>query len=119
MRRKSSFTLSIGILAIAGVAAAQDQAPHPWRAADDPPPADVSADQGQASVQAQAPQAPADQPQNQGFPAGPQTAPPQQGPQLPSNYGPGYAPTPAVPQQLTIKQGTYAMVRTNDWLSSD
>ncbi len=146
MKLKSSFTLSIGILALAGFAGAQDQTPHPWRSVNDPPPAGVAADPAQpqapqAPDQGQTAQAAPDQAQNQGFPAEPQNAPPpppandpqaaqqapppppppgsQQGAQLPNNYGPGYAPPPPVPAQLTIKQGTYAIVRINQWLSSD
>ena len=38
------------------------------------------------------------------------------GPQLPTNYGPANY---GVPPQLTIKQGTWATVRTNEYLSSD
>jgi hypothetical protein len=110
-------------LAAAGFAIAQDQTPHPWRSVNDPPPAGVAADP------APAPQAAPDQAQNQGF-AADQQAPPapaplpaappqQQAPQLPTNYGPSYPPPPNVPVQLTIKQGTYAIVRINQWLSSD
>lgn len=133
MQPKSSFALSIGVLALAGVAVAQDQTPHPWRSVNDPPPANVAADQAPAPP-------PSDQPQNQGFAADQQAAPApappapapadQQAPPPPGNYtpnaqnygpnsAPNYAPAPAVPAQLTIKQGTYAIVRINQWLSSD
>lgn len=127
MKLTSGFTLAIGILTAAGFAIAQDQAPHPWRSVNDPPPANVDKEP------APAPQAPPDAAQNQGFAADPQApqapapgpvplAPPppqQQGPQLPTNYGPSYPPAASVPSQLTVKQGTYAIVRTNQWLSSD
>jgi len=115
--------LAIGAMALAGLAVAQDQAPHAWRSVNDPPPAGVAADvatpdQGVATQAAQ----------DQGFTADPQAnqaAPPPdpqqtgqpiapvQGAPLPTNYG------PTVPAQLTIKPGTYAIVRTNQWLSSD
>lgn len=140
MRFQSSIAFSIGILAITGVAVAQDQTPHPWRSVNDPPPAGVAADQ------APAPPASPDQAQSQGFPTDPQNAatlpppadqqqgapppaqtnappPAQPGLQPPANYGqyypPNYAPQPNVPAQLTIRQGTYAIVRINQWLSSD
>lgn len=125
MKPKSSFALSIGMLALAGVAVAQDQTPHPWRSVNDPPPAGVAADPAPADPQnAPAPQAPADQAQNQGFAADPQNAPaPAPAPPPPAanapNYAPNYPQTPAVPAQLTIKQGAYAIVRINQWLSSD
>jgi hypothetical protein len=126
---------SIGVLAVTGVALAQDQAPHAWRSVSSQAPADLSAqvqaapDQGAPGVSAQN-QATQDQAtQNQGFPAGQQGnpgAPPdaQQGPP-PPNYGPNYGPNnappppPPVPAQLTINQGTYVIVRINQWLSSD
>ena len=127
MKMTSSLTLAIGILAAAGFAIAQDQAPHPWRSVNEPPPANLDAEP------APPPQAPPDAPQNQGFTADQQApqapapgpaalAPPplqQQGPQLPTNYGPSYPPAPNVPAQMTIKQGTYAIVRMNQGLSSD
>ena len=127
---------SIGVLAVAGLAIAQDQAPHAWRSANDPSPAgaQVAADQGAPGQNQSA--------QNQGFAADQQNnpgAPPdgQQGPPSPNygpnagpgpNYGPNNAPDygpnnapapPPVPAQLTIKQGTYVIVRINQWLSSD
>ncbi len=132
MKPKSSFALSLGMLALAGVAMAQDQAPqtlqtpqapqapHQWRSVNDPPPANVAADP------APGPQAPVDQPQNQGFPADAQNAPAP--PPPPDNQqaappapppAPNFPPAPAVPPQLTIKQGSYIIVRINQWLSSD
>ncbi len=101
------------MLALTGLAIGQDQAPHPWRAATGsdqavsdqgggsdqaPPPPNYTADQ--AAAPNQAPPPPPD--------AG--------GPQLPTNYGPANY---GVPPQLTIKQGTWATIRTNQWLSSD
>jgi hypothetical protein len=102
------------MLALTGLAIAQDQAPHPWRAATDSAVSDQGAsDQG---AQDQAPPPPnyaADQAApNQGPPPPPDGA----GPQLPTNYGPANY---GVPPQLTIKQGTWTTVRTNQWLSSD
>ena len=123
---------SISALALTGFAIAQDQTPHPWRSVNDPPPAGALAfDQGpqgpSAAPDQGGPGAPDQQAvQNQGFPADQQNnaAPPppppynaQQGQaQIPNNYGP---PPPPVPAQLTIKQGTYIIVRINQWLSSD
>lgn len=120
------FRFSLGILALAGFAIAQDQTPRAWRSVNDPPPAGV------AAAPAAADQDAATQPaQNPGFAAGPQgnQAPPpppdpqQAGQQAPYPY-PGPAPLsnnygPTVAPQLTIKAGTYAVVRTNQWLSSD
>jgi hypothetical protein len=104
--------LSLGMLALTGLAVAQDQAPHAWRAATGsdqavsdqgggpeqaPPPPNYAADQVAAPNQAPPP---LDSPR----------------PQLPTNYGPANY---GVPPQLTIKQGTWATVRTNEFLSSD
>jgi hypothetical protein len=103
-------TVSFGFFALAGLALAQDQAPHPWRNATDPelqsaqnaPQADVSP-QGNAS-QAGNQNAPDQGPPNQ--------AAPNQGiPNPPPNYG--------VPARMTIKPGTYITVHVNQWLSSD
>jgi len=127
----ASFTL--GMIAVAGIAAAQDQTPHPWRSVDDPPP---------AYAQDQAPPSPdynpnlnarPDYAQNQ--PQGPAGAPPNQGnyppppyqqqpyPAQGNNYPPqGNYPPPTpvnVPSTLTIRPGTYVTVRLNQWLSSD
>lgn len=107
----------LSMFALAGLAVAQDQTPHAWRAATGsdqavadqggsdqapPPPPNYAADQA----------APSDQ--GLGNPAPPPPDGP--GPQLPTNYGPANY---GVPPQLTIKQGTWATVRTNQWLSSD
>src|SRR3984885_7961495 len=84
---------SIGVLAVTGLAVAQDQTPHAWRSVSSQAPADLSA-QVQAAPDQGAPQDRATQ--NQGFPAAQQGnpgAPPdaqQQGP--PPNYGPNSAP---------------------------
>jgi hypothetical protein len=127
---------SIGVLALTGLAVAQDQAPHAWRSVSDAAPADT-ASQGIQAVPDQG--APAQATQNQGFAADQQNNPgpppdAQQGPPPPPsygpnnsapNYGPGYGPNnnapapPAAPAQLTIKQGNYVIVRINQWLSSD
>jgi hypothetical protein len=92
----SIFYFSAGLLAVTGLAIAQDQTPHPWRSVNEPPPAgsDAAPDQAQRN-QYPDPPPPADQrnyPQN-------------------DNYG--------VPSRLTIKPGTYLTVRLNQWLSSD
>ena len=118
--------LSLSVLALTGLAIAQDQspqAPHQWRSAagSDQAVAD-QAGSNQGSNQGGAPDQPpppprfaADQvpPDNQGPPPPPFDGP---RPQLPTNYGPANY---GVPPQLTIKQGTWATVRTNDYLSSD
>jgi len=135
MRKYASFTF--GMFALAGIAAAQDQTPHPWRSVDDPPPA---YDQNQApppdynpNLNARPdyaqndPQAPAGAPTNQGNyppPAYPQQPYPQQQPYPPqgTNYPQGnyqQAPPVSVPASLTIRPGTYVTVRANQWLSSD
>src|SRR5579862_3766220 len=97
--------LSIGVLALASLAFAQDQTARPWRAATDPEPAGAIAAQGGPD---QAPN-PAPAQSNQGYAVDQQAPPPalapdpqgQPGPQLPTNYGP---PNLGVPPQLTIKQ---------------
>lgn len=113
---------AVGVLAVAGFALAQDQTPHPWRSVNDPPPPGAVADAAPQTAPDPGPNAgnypaPPDDPAplQQSAPAPPQGLQP--APQLPTNYGPGYAP--AVPVQLTLKQGTYAIVRMNQWLSSD
>ena len=77
-----------------GLAVAQDQAPRPWRNANDPPPAGSDATPEQRRDQYPAP--PSVDQRNY-----PQT----------DNY--------SVPPRLTIKSGTYLTVRLNQWLSSD
>jgi hypothetical protein len=105
--------ISLGMLALTGLAVAQGQAPqapHQWRAAADP----AVADQGGQDQAPPPPNYAADQaaPNNQAPPPPPDSL----RPQLPTNYGPANY---GVPPQLTIKQGTWATVRTNEWLSSD
>ena len=131
---------SIGVLAVTGLALAQDQAPHAWRSVNDPPPAGTVAQALQATPDQGAPDQTT---QNQGFAADQQAnpvpppdaqqgaaqqaplPPPNYGPNASSpNYGPNYGPNnapapPPVPAQLTIKAGTYVIVRINQWLSSD
>ncbi len=104
---------SIGMLAIAGFALAQDQAPHAWRSANDPPPAAQDQNAPDQFSQAAPPPAFSNSPQGGG-----QAAPPPYSPQGPY---PAQAPPPNfnIPAQLTIKPGTYVTIRTNQWLSSD
>jgi hypothetical protein len=109
---RMSSGMLLGMSALTGLAVAQDQTPHPWRAA--------ASGSDQAALDQRGPdQAPAPP---QGYAtdqAGPNQAPPPPdgpGPQLPTNYGPANY---GVPPQLTIKQGTWATVRTNEYLSSD
>ena len=110
--------ISLGMLALTGLAIAQDQAPqapHQWRAATDP----ALSDQGASDQRGpdQAPPPPQDYAVDQAGPNNQGPPPPDgPGPQLPTNYGPANY---GVPPQLTIKQGTWATVRTNQWLSSD
>jgi hypothetical protein len=143
--RTLSYCLA-GMLAVTGIAAAQDssQQPHPWRRAGDAP-----------SEQAQ--QVPFD-----GDPVSANQAGPNDGPPPPPNYSAnqsgnqGYAPQPggynqqpggynqqpggynqqpggynqqpqypappqgySVPASLTIRPGTYVTVHVDQWLSSD
>jgi hypothetical protein len=107
---------SIGILALAGFALAQDQTPHAWRSVDDP--SATAQDQGPDQF-GQAPPNPAfsNGPQGGGQPApGPYPYP---GPAAPPYQGQATAPNYNVPAQLIIKPGTYVTIRTNQWLSSD
>ena len=111
--------LSLSLFALAGLAAAQDQTPHPWRSVNEPPPADV--DQGSAPDYQ-----PEYQPNLNAWPDYAQNNP-AQGPQSnypppPPNYQQGNYPPPQsanIPVQLTIRPGTYIQVRLNQWLSSD
>jgi hypothetical protein len=106
--RYASF--SFALLALAGIAAAQDQ-PHPWRSVDDPPPASLD--------QEPPPPAPDYQPNLNSRPDYAQG----NGPAGQNNYpAPNQLPYSApanVPARLTIKPGTYVTVRVNQWLSSD
>ena len=109
--------ISISLLAMAGLAVAQDQTPHPWRSVNDPLPAALDQapnppDQAPPNLNARPDNAQAD-PQR-----GPDNAPPPPPPQNQQNYPPpndNYG----VPPRLTIKAGTYVTVRINQWLSSD
>jgi len=125
MSKSAVCRVSIGLLAIVGLAAAQDQTPHAWRSVNDPLPAAL--DQAPAppdqsvNLNAQPDQAQAGNQQSvQLAPLGTQggqnnAAPPYNGP------GPNYPPPDnyAVPPKLTVKPGTYVTVRMNQWLSSD
>jgi hypothetical protein len=108
------------MVAVAGLALAQDQAPqaqpHQWRTFDQsqvaqnapaPDPAGPQAfqDPNQPGLN---PNIPLDQAQGAG-----QTQPGQPYPAQP------YSPTGSIPSHLTIKPGTYVTVRINQFLSSD
>jgi len=82
--------VSAGLLAMTGLAIAQDQAPHPWRSVNDPPPA-------------------GSEPAPDQYPAPPSVD--QRNSQQTENYG--------IPSRLTVRPGTYLTVRVNQWLSSD
>jgi hypothetical protein len=127
MKKSAVYRIAFSLVAVAGLAAAQDQTPHAWRSVNDPLPATL--DQG-SDQSAQSPNinAQPDQPQGPGpgqvngappyngpgpGPAAQQNYPPQNYPP-PDNYG-----APPVPARLTIKSGTYVTVRINQWLSSD
>ncbi len=105
--------LSIGMMAVAGFALAQDETPHAWRSVDNPPPAA----QAQSAPDQFSQAAP-----NPGFSNSPQGG--GQGAPYP---GPAAGPYPTaapppnyiIPSQLTIRPGTYVTIRTNQWLSSD
>lgn len=135
-------SISISFFALAGLAAAQDQTPHGWRSVNDPapvgdqgpapqaPPPNYNAQPDYAQANAGQGQTPGGAPANQGnYPAPnyPQQNYPQQSNYPPQNYPQAgnypqqgnYPPPPAVPAQLTLKQGTFVTVRVNQWLSSD
>lgn len=117
--------LALSLFAAAGFAAAQDQAPHPWRSVNEPPPDAV--DQGSGPEEPppvyaqQAPNYPPQQPNySQQQPNYPAPNYPQQ------NYPPQNYPQSAqanenfnVPPRLTIRPGTFVTVRVNQGLSSD
>ena len=126
---------SIGLLAIAGLAVAQDQTtqPHQWRTFDQGAPGQTVPAQSDLQQAAPAPtpqdqsQPPVFADQNQNVPLdqaqGAGQAPP---PPPPGNYPPqqgNYPPPPqgnlSIPSHLTIKPGTYVTVRINQFLSSD
>jgi hypothetical protein len=123
INQSTVYRFAVSLIAVAGLAAAQDQTPHAWRSVNDPLPAtldqapDQSApspnlnaqpDQSQGPGQYNAP------PYNGSGPAAQQNFPPQNYPPPPDNFG-----GPPVPARLTIKPGTYVTVRINQWLSSD
>jgi hypothetical protein len=126
MTKSAVCRLSLSLLAVAGLAVAQDQTPHAWRSVNDPLPAALDqAPGGQPDQPGQPPninaqpdpqagaQAPPPQ-DNQAPPPGRFNAPPPppyNAPPPPDNYG--------VPPHLTLKAGTYVTVRMNQWLSSD
>jgi hypothetical protein len=130
--RSAVCRFSISLLALAGLAAAQDQTPHAWRSVNDPLPAAL--DQAPGPVdQGPAPNVNAYPDPAQGGNAQINLAPPpaQPGPYAaqPGPYAaqppyngpaPNYPPANYnVPARLTIKPGTYVTVRMNQWLSSD
>src|SRR5580658_1020078 len=126
MTKSAVCRFSISLLAVAGLAVAQDQTPHAWRSVNDPLPAALDqapADQpGQppnVSAQPDPAQAggpvqsntPSDAQGNQAPPPGQFNAPPPppyNAPPPPDNYG--------VPPHLILKTGTYVTVRMNQWL---
>jgi hypothetical protein len=110
---------SISLLAIAGLAAAQDQTPHAWRSVNDPLPAAL--DQAPAQPDQSVTLNPVPDQAQAGNPQGNQAPPPGQYNAPPPYYGPApnYQPADNIPPKLTIKPGTYVTVRMNQWLSSD
>ena len=113
--------MTLSLLAVSGLALAQDQsAPRGWRKVGDPP-ANQAPNQAQAQAQPPAQdQVPANpdwqnQPVDQDGGA-PQASQPPQQQSAPPNYQPDGGGMPA---RLTIKAGTYFMVRVNQPLSSD
>jgi hypothetical protein len=105
---------SIGMLAVAGFALAQDQTPHAWRSVDNSPPAAQDQSAPDQFSQAGPPPAFSNSPQ-----AGGQA--PYPGPAAGPYPNPTATPPPDynIPSQLTIRPGTYVTIRTNQWLSSD
>jgi len=126
MSRSAVCRFSVSLLAVAALAAAQDQTPHAWRSVNDPLPATLDqAPAGQPDQAAQPPNVnaepdpaqaggslqsntPSDAQNSQAPPLGQYNAPP---PPPPGNHG--------VPPRLALKAGTYVTVRMNQWLSSD
>jgi hypothetical protein len=108
-RYLQTLALSAGLL-LTGSAFAQNDTPHPWRSADgdygQPTQPDIAPDPAQQPNQAPAP------PQQLPNPYTPLPSNNQQG----ANYG-NY--NDAVPAHLTIRPGTYVIVRTAEFLSSD
>jgi hypothetical protein len=127
MKKSAVCRFAFSLVAVAGLAAAQDQTPHAWRSVNDPLPAtldqapDQSAPSPNINAQPDQSQGGSQQPypapgpgQYNAPPAAQQNYPPQNYPPPPDNYG-----APPVPARLTIKSGTYVSVRINQWLSSD
>jgi hypothetical protein len=136
-----------GLLAVTGIASAQESSeqPHPWRRAADvpseqaPPPADQAGpNQGSPDQPPPPPRFSANQQGNPGY--GQQPGPgagqpyPMQQPYPTQQAYPMQQPYPAqrnqqqgpppqrnynVPATLTIRPGTYVTVHVNQWLSSD
>jgi len=104
---------AVSLIAVAGLAAAQDQTPHAWRSVNDPLPAGLDQAPGQPEQSINLNPVP-DQTQAGNAQVN-QAPPPYNGPA--PNYPP--AGNYGVPPKLTIKQGTYVTVRMNQWLSSD
>jgi hypothetical protein len=106
------------LVAVAGLAAAQDQTPHAWRSVNDQLPASLDQAPNQAPDQSgPSPNFNAQPDQAQAGAGAPLQGPPpaaQPNYPPPDNYG-----APPVPARLTIKPGTYVTVRINQWLSSD
>jgi hypothetical protein len=117
MTRSAVCRFSISLLAIAGLAAAQDQTPHAWRSVNDPLPATLDQAPG-ANVNAQPDPAQAGGPVQSSGPSDVQNN--QAPPPPPGQYN---APPPpdnyAVPPHLTLRPGTHVTVRMNQWLSTD
>jgi hypothetical protein len=126
MTKSAVCRFSISLLAVAGLAVAQDQTPHAWRSVNDPLPAtldqapqdqpgqppNVNAQPDPAQAGGSFQNGPNDVQNNQAAPPGQYNAPPPP----PYNAPP---PPPDVPAHLTLKAGTYVTVRMNQWLSSD
>src|ERR1022692_4880554 len=95
------YRFAVSLLAVAGLAAAQDQTPHAWRSVNDQLPASLDQAPDQSAAQGSE--------QNNAPPNyGPGQAAQQNYPPPPDNYG-----APPVPSRLTIKPGTYVTVRIN------
>lgn len=111
----------LSLLAVTGIASAQDQnngaypGPYPPQGGQYP----QSAQYPQSGQNPQGGQQAYPQGNMQRYPA-PMDYPPQQQGTMPqdSGYRGGYA-SAAVPAHLTVKPGTYITVRVNQWLSSD
>jgi hypothetical protein len=114
--RYASF--SLGLIALAGIAAAQDQTPRPWRSVDDPPPASANEQSPQPNYQPNLPGQPnlnaqpdyAQANQSQAPDAGQPQPYPAQGnyPAPPAGYPQQSYPQQSYPQQAyPQQQGNY------------